>query len=96
MFDHVNTIIGENKAYRMSGFFGSLWPTHYLVIGCGSFANLYFLDLYRGDETVFFADHDVTSEFDGIDMYEETPSLAEWIIQMRKEGAEAGRQTNQP
>ena len=45
---------------------------------------------------MFFADHDVTSEFDGIDMYEETPSLAEWIIQMRKEGAEAGRQTNQP
>ena len=40
MFDHVNTIIGENKTYRMSGFFGSLWPTHYLVIGCGSFANL--------------------------------------------------------
>ena len=75
MFGHMNTIIGENKAYRKIGFFGPPWPAHYLAIGGDSFGNLYFLDLSRGDETVLFADHDAASEFDGIDMYEEAPNL---------------------
>lgn len=75
MFGHMNTIIGENKAYRKIGFFGPPWPAHYLAIGGDGFGNLYFLDLSRGDETVLFADHDAASEFDGIDMYEEAPNL---------------------
>lgn len=89
MFGHVNTIIGENKMYRRDGFFGPQWPAHYLVIGGDGCGNLYFLDLSKGDDVVFFADHDGTSEFDGIDMYEETPNLAEWIAQMKEERARA-------
>lgn len=84
MFGHMNTIIGEDKAYRKIGFFGPPWPAHYLAIGGDGFGNLYFLDLSRGDETVLFADHDATSEFDGIDMYEEAPNLAEWITGLRR------------
>ena len=89
MFGHVKAIIGENKSYRDKGFFGVQWPSNYLIIGSDGFGNLYFLALSRGDDVVYFADHDETSEYDGLFMYEETPSLAEWITQMKEERAKA-------
>ncbi len=89
MLGNAKIVIAENTAYRKEGFFGFEWPPHYLVIGGDGFGNLYFLDLSRGDETVFFADHEMTSSVNGIDIYQETSSLGEWITQMKEERAKA-------
>ena len=87
MYHNVNTIVGENLYHKDKDFFGVEWPPNYFVIGGDGFGNLYFLDLSRSDDVVFFADHDETSEDEGLSMYEETPSLELWIAQMREEKA---------
>ena len=87
LFGNVDRIIEYNTECRDNGFFGQAWPSHYLVIGGDGTGGVYFLDLKKERDRIFYAEHETTAWSDALAITEAKEDAEEF------EEEEAPRET---
>ena len=86
-------LIDENIELREKGFFDQEWPNYFYAFGKDGFGNYYFINLRDDDQSIYFADHEETFNYENIEEMRSNWSMDDFIedqIDIRKETVSEG------